>query len=181
MLNTSQICETAVDSAPGDKNALRRFVHNAGRDQHSFHGGVGNDQLQWLSKVLKIAEDRGERVIILSHYPLCEHAARKSHTLANSQQVREIIERDGSPVKLCLAGHDHIGGFHCAQETDGRSAIAYITLPAMLEAAHGRNAFAFVAGFSDGSFKVFNGFDSSLIYAFDSCVETGRKQLSIDN
>lgn len=166
-LHTAEGCPMAVDATQDDRNNMREIALRECRPQHDFHGCISTRQLQWLSHQLDTAVEQNQKVIILSHYPLADGSARASHVIANTSEVRRILERDGTPVVACLAGHDHLGGFLQVPATCRRRSVAYITFPAMLEAAANHNEFAFVTLFSDGSVQITDGFDSSVIFAVD--------------
>lgn len=159
-LNSAQVCGTAVDATPKDIEQIQEIVTKSGRHWERFHGALGKDQLQWLTNQLDDAKKAGQKVIISSHYPLADGAARRSHVLANTEDVRSIIERDGSPVLLCLAGHDHLGGILTVPANERRGTITYVTFPAMLEAPANGNAFSIIKAYSDGSFTI-NGGENS--------------------
>lgn len=109
VLHSADLCSQAVDATDEEKELLKRIVREEGRMSHHYHGAVGPQQLQWFREQLDHAVLAKERVIVFSHYPLAEGSATNSHVLANTTAIREIIERPGSPVMLCMAGHDHMG------------------------------------------------------------------------
>lgn len=109
VLNAADLSGTVVDQTVEERRALSKIVQEEKRGVHHFHGAIGQMQLKWLAQQLEEAKAAREYVIIFSHYPLADEAARSSHVLANTKAVRDVIERPGSPVVLCLAGHDHLG------------------------------------------------------------------------
>lgn len=109
VLYSSELCGGAIDSTDQEEELLNEIVRREGRATHHFHGALRDEQLRWLGRQLDQAEEENERVVLLSHHPLADGSARSSHVLANTSQVREIVERNGTPVVLCLAGHDHMG------------------------------------------------------------------------
>jgi 3',5'-cyclic AMP phosphodiesterase CpdA len=102
-----------------------------------WNGGLGADQLAWLRATLARTGAHGERVIVFSHLPLLAAASQPSLTLWNAAEVRSVLEESGCVV-ACFAGHDHAGGY---ARTHG---IHYVTLPGMVEAPPGGNAYAVV-------------------------------------
>lgn len=112
-LDTSQLSPSAVDAPYEDTDTMRQIIAAERRPLHDYHGALATDQLKWLQGQLDAAVKEHQKVIILSHYPLADGAARPSHVVANTIAIRRIIERDSTPVVLCLAGHDHLGKFHC--------------------------------------------------------------------
>lgn len=109
VLNAAELSGMVVGQTEKERSALSKIVEEEKRGVHHFHGAIGQTQLGWLAQQLDEARAAREYVIIFSHYPLADEAARSSHVLANTKAVRSIIERPGSPVVLCLAGHDHLG------------------------------------------------------------------------
>lgn len=113
VLHSAELCGGTADATEEEGEMLRSIVEREGRTMHHFHGALGEEQLKWLETQLDQAEDEGERVVLLSHHPLADNSARASHVVANTKQVRGIVERKRTPVVLCLAGHDHMGESFC--------------------------------------------------------------------
>lgn len=109
VLHSAELSWSAQGMREEDRKVLKHIVQAEERVEHRFHGAIGDDQLAWFDEQLTEAEQANERMMVFSHYPLADGSARESHVLANTRAVRKIIERPGSPVALCLAGHDHIG------------------------------------------------------------------------
>lgn len=107
-----------------------------------WNGGVGAAQLAWLEGQLGEARTSGERVVVASHHCLAQGACRETHRAWNGDEVCAVLRRSGV-VALCLAGHDHIGGF---SQVEG---IAHVTLEAILEAPVGSNAYGVCRLFAD--------------------------------
>lgn len=111
VLNAAELSGMAAAQTDEDRDSLSRIIREEKRGVHHFHGAIGQAQLDWFAQQLDEAKAAQEYVIVFSHYPLADEAARSSHVLANTKAVRSIIERPGSPVVLCLAGHDHMGKY----------------------------------------------------------------------
>lgn len=109
VLYSAELCGGAVDAADEEDELLKAIVKREGRTMHHFHAALGDGQLRWLEAQLDQAEEEKERVVLFSHHPLADDSARSSHVLANTKQVKQIVERKETPVVLCLAGHDHMG------------------------------------------------------------------------
>lgn len=128
----------AKSEAGGDK--LRDEVKPWG-------GGLGPAQLAWLAKELEAATERNEKVIVASHCALSRTAARPGMSAWDADSISETLE-SFECVKVCLAGHDHPGGYgrtlvpdrEGAYRTFGR--VHYVTLEAMLEAPEGGTSYA---------------------------------------
>lgn len=109
VLHSAELCGSAVDISDVERQQLQVTIEENGRMPHHYHGAVGGPQLIWLENELQAAFQAEQRVIVLSHYPLADGAARHSHVVANTMAVRKVLEHEQSPVVLCLAGHDHMG------------------------------------------------------------------------
>ena len=129
--------QSAKSEAGGDK-----------RDEvKPWGGGLGPAQLAWLAKELEAATERNEKVIVASHCALSRTAARPGMSAWDAASISETLE-SFECVKVCLAGHDHPGGYgrtlvpdrEGAYRTFGR--VHYVTLEAMLEAPEGGTSYA---------------------------------------
>lgn len=109
VLNSAELCQEAVDTSKNDTSTLQKLVSDRGRPTHHYHGAIGPEQMAWFQNQIEDARVKQERVIVLSHYPLADGAARSTHVLANTDDVRAICESYNTPVVLCIAGHDHLG------------------------------------------------------------------------
>lgn len=74
---------------------------------HRWNAGISATQLKWLQQRLSLAEQRGEKAIVLGHYPLHPFT---DHALWNADDMAKIIS--ASPAALAyLSGHDHRGNY----------------------------------------------------------------------
>lgn len=103
-----------------------------------FNGGLSIEQLQWLDNELKISDELGQRVIILSHVPFHPKSTIPFCIVWNYQEVLDILWKH-SCVKACLCGHTHGAG-----NFKDQSGIQHFVFPAVLECAKSDNAFATV-------------------------------------
>ena len=74
-----------------------------------FNGGLRGAQLEWLAQTLQRADDAGERVIVMSHVPMCPRGAKDVCLLWNYEKILELMHAHPCVV-ACFAGHDHDGG-----------------------------------------------------------------------
>ncbi len=102
-----------------------------------WNGGVGAYQRKWLKAELAKAEAAGERIVVLGHLPILLEASGPYYLLWDHAAVLALLEATPGVVAY-LAGHDHSGGY--AQQ----AGIHHLTLPGMLEAPEGTNAYAIV-------------------------------------
>lgn len=108
-----------------------------------FNGAVGEEQLQWLDTVLQDATRLEQKVVICCHLPLHPGASSKEALLWNYDEVMDVIHRYKC-VKVCLAGHDHKGGYSV-----DRHGVHHRTFEAALECPPGTNAFGYIDVFDN--------------------------------
>jgi predicted phosphodiesterase len=97
------------------------------------NGGMGDEQLAWLDAELRTAAERGQEVIVFSHYPVYPEGR---FNLLNDHAVLDILSGH-EHVLAYLNGHNHWGGYG---ERDG---IHFVTIEGMVE-TRDRNAYAMV-------------------------------------
>ena len=88
-----------------------------------WNGAVGEKQLAWMRKILKSAQEKGEKVVLYCHFPVYP---ADPHNLWNAKEVVSILE-EFSCVKAYINGHNHKGKYG---QKDG---IHYLTLKGMVE------------------------------------------------
>ncbi|XVF54569.1 hypothetical protein PTKIN_Ptkin05aG0191700 [Pterospermum kingtungense] len=118
------------NSPEGLEGLDRRFL--------MFNGAVGKEQMKWLDCVLQDATNLKQKVIICCHLPLDPGASSKEALLWNYDQVMDMIHRYNC-VKVCLAGHDHEGGYSI--DSHG---IHHRVFEAALECPPGTDAFGYI-------------------------------------
>lgn len=91
-----------------------------------WNGAIGEEQRQWLAKLLSDADVQKERVIVFAHFPALPASCRSNHLLWDHQKIVKLLEAHSS-VKAFLNGHDHNGGY------GQQAGIHYVTFPAMVE------------------------------------------------
>jgi len=107
-----------------------------------YNGGVGAEQKRWLVRRLAEAAGAGQHVVVFGHHPLVREASHADLLLWNHEQVAQILERAGCVVAY-FCGHDHAGGYA------RRNGVHYVTLPGLVEAPRGGNAYATVGVYDD--------------------------------
>ncbi|GAQ84663.1 manganese-dependent ADP-ribose/CDP-alcohol diphosphatase [Klebsormidium nitens] len=107
-----------------------------------WNGGVGAEQLAWLTEALQSAERLGEKVIVCAHHPLVAGSAAPTHLVWNHEEVAEVLERSPA-VAAYFCGHYHIGGYAQPKR------VHYCTFEAILEAPTDEVAHAVVRVFPD--------------------------------
>jgi len=95
-------------------------------NQHEeLNGGVGPEQLQWLTSRLQAAQGAGDHAVVLTHSPLRpEPTYYRDAVCWNWQEVDTVLNSFPTVVAAVITGHDHHGGqttsdagvFHCVVE-----------------------------------------------------------------
>ncbi|MCG7530718.1 metallophosphoesterase [Psychrobium sp. MM17-31] len=93
------------------------------KDKKDWNGGIGKQQLNWLTSQLKDAKTANQKVALFCHFPIYPTNA---HNLWNAEQVRLLLSQYDN-VKVWFNGHQHNGDY---AQKDG---IHYLTLHAMLD------------------------------------------------
>ncbi len=88
-----------------------------------WNGGVGQEQMHWLRRVLQKAESAKEKVMLFCHFPVYP---ADPHNLWNAQEVIKLLE-EFSCVKAYINGHNHKGMYGI------KSGIHYLTCMGMVE------------------------------------------------
>lgn len=98
---------------------------------HSWNAAISDTQHTWLKSRLSLAEQNGEKAIVLGHYPLHPFT---DHALWNAEAVTETIT--ASPAAIAyLSGHDHRGNY------GKRGKTHFINFKGMVDTEHD-NAYA---------------------------------------
>lgn len=109
-----------------------------------FNGGFSKDQLDWLDSVLSSADEKGEKVTIVSHLPVHPHSTDPICLAWNFDELLDII-RSHFSVVCFMAGHDHDGGYHRDKDTG----VHHLTLEGVIETPPHSNAFGTVSVYED--------------------------------
>lgn len=90
----------------------------------NWNGGIGKQQLKWLTKQLEEAKKAGEIVIVNCHFPVAPVGS--THNLWNDDEVRKLLSQYPN-VKAWLNGHNHVGGYEYLE------GIHYVNFKGMVE------------------------------------------------
>uniref|UniRef100_A0A7S0ZJ91 Calcineurin-like phosphoesterase domain-containing protein n=1 Tax=Timspurckia oligopyrenoides TaxID=708627 RepID=A0A7S0ZJ91_9RHOD len=133
VLNGAEISTGAIDSDFHENQEYDRLCEKYSVDskfRNGWTGIISEIQSEWLESELESSRHENEYVLVFCHYPICgngENASPKSHLLANSDVILEIMNKYSDIILAFLSGHDHIGSY-----TEFKS-IHHITLPSILE------------------------------------------------
>ncbi|XP_029978385.1 manganese-dependent ADP-ribose/CDP-alcohol diphosphatase-like [Sphaeramia orbicularis] len=109
-----------------------------------FNGGFSKDQLDWLDSILSSADERHEKVTLVSHLPVHPCSTDPVCLAWNYNELLEIIQSHSSVVCF-MAGHDHDGGYYW--DKDG--GVHHLTVEGVIETPPNCNAFATVSVYDD--------------------------------
>lgn len=115
-----------MNSPVGLRGYRRRYV--------AFNGALGDEQMEWLEKVLEDATAKEQRVVICTHVPLCPHDQTAYAVIWNYEEVMALMKKFNC-VKVVLAGHDHAGGYR-------NHHVHHYIFPGVVECEPGTNAFS---------------------------------------
>lgn len=90
---------------------------------HTWNGGVGEKQIQWLKEQLDKAEQKNRKVVLFCHYPLLPF---EDHVLWDGKEVLEALKKYNC-VKAWINGHNHAGGYVCEE------GIHFVTMKGMVD------------------------------------------------
>lgn len=103
-----------------------------------WNGGLGDGQFQWLEQTLSDARERGEKVVVMGHYPLYP---ANTHNLWDCERVIDLFDRSGNVIAY-LNGHNHVGNL-------GRHGSTwYVNFKGMVD-TEAQNTFAVVEFYPD--------------------------------
>lgn len=103
-----------------------------------WNGGIGKQQLRWFTEQLNESEEKGEKVLILCHFPV---APENKHNLLNYKEILQILS-NRSNVIAWFNGHNHQGNY-C-----NFNSVHFVTLKGMVE-TESENSFARIDVYSD--------------------------------
>lgn len=72
-----------------------------------WNGGIGEDQLNWLSQTLEDATKKHQKSMIFCHFPVFP---AHRHNLLNDLELLNVLEKYDC-VKAWLCGHNHDGNY----------------------------------------------------------------------
>ncbi|XP_070845999.1 manganese-dependent ADP-ribose/CDP-alcohol diphosphatase [Chaetodon trifascialis] len=129
-----------------------------------FNGGFSKAQLDWLDSVLTSADEKRERVTIVSHLPIHPYSTDPICLAWNFDELLAII-RSHSSVVCFMAGHDHDGGYH----RDRVTGVHHLTLEGVIETPPDGNAFGTVSVYEDRMVLKGNGRITDRVFVFPGC------------
>ncbi|MEQ2194924.1 hypothetical protein XENOCAPTIV_004773 [Xenoophorus captivus] len=109
-----------------------------------FNGGFSQEQLDWLDSVLSVADEKQERVTIVSHLPVHPGCTDSVCLAWNHDDLLAMI-RSHSCVVCYMAGHTHDGGY-CLDKDTG---VHHLTVDGVIETHPDSDAYGTVSVYPD--------------------------------
>lgn len=138
-------CEESLFSTVADPErhakARARLDALKARDAQNakdWNAGISEQQFAWIAGQLETARARGQKVIVMGHYPIYPD---NDHNLWDAEPLAELLSASPQVIAY-LCGHDHRGGI-------GRKGSCwFVTFKGMVDTPD-ENAFSFVDLFVD--------------------------------
>lgn len=153
-----------LNCPPESEGLLKRFA--------MFNGAFSKDQLDWLESVLISADDKRERVTIVSHLPVHPCSTDPICLAWNFDELLAIICSHSSVVCF-MAGHDHDGGYYHDKDTG----VHHLTLEGVIETPPDSNAFGTVSVYEDRMVLKGNGRIRDLVCLFPCRSDADRRAI----
>ncbi len=114
---------------------LRKLAEAGAENAKPWNGSLSDRQFAWLGETLAAAARRGERVIVMGHYPIYP---ANPHNLWDSERVVSLLTAQPH-VLAYVCGHNHAGNYgeaggvhfvnlHGMVDTPTTSAYAFVTV-----------------------------------------------------
>lgn len=84
----------------------------------TWNGSLGDDQFAWLEATIQKADEAGEKVIVLCHYPVYP---ANEHNLWDADRIVDLVARSKNVVAY-FNGHNHAGNYG---ELDGKHFVNF--------------------------------------------------------
>ncbi len=123
ILDTNDVSLYAYPEGSKRSKASQKIYESLGGNLPKYNGGLGEKQLEWISRKLKEAKSKGESVILHSHHPVYPFT---NHAAWNAEEVVALIEKYDC-VAAYINGHNHAGAYGF------RKGVHYLTLKGMVD------------------------------------------------
>lgn len=84
----------------------------------TWNGSLGDDQFAWLEATIQKADEAGEKVIVLCHYPVYP---ANEHNLWDADRIVDLVAKSKNVVAY-FNGHNHAGNYG---ELDGKHFVNF--------------------------------------------------------
>jgi 3',5'-cyclic AMP phosphodiesterase CpdA len=86
---------------------LAKLTEAGAENAQSWNGSLSDEQFAWMEERLTSAKDAGEKVIVLSHYPVYP---ANIHNLWDSERIVDLLTSHDNFVAF-FNGHNHAGNY----------------------------------------------------------------------
>lgn len=111
ILNTNDISKyshPANSTQAQLSDSIISTLKNAGRKNIlPWNGGIGSEQMNWLTNTLSVAQQNNEKVILFGHHPVYPASADNA---LNDIEIIRLLEKYPC-IKAYFCGHHHDGNF----------------------------------------------------------------------
>jgi predicted MPP superfamily phosphohydrolase len=148
--------------ASADKNLIKQanelianLKKNGEINAIDWNGGIGRQQIDWMTRQLDEAADNSEKVILFCHFPI---EPENIHNLLNYKEINGVILNYPNIIAW-FSGHNHEGNYRTINK------IHYVTFRGMVETEK-NNSFAVTEAYSDKISIRGYGRETSLVLTF---------------
>ena len=134
---------------------IAKLKKNGAINAIDWNGGIGPDQLVWITGQLDQAADNSEKVIFFCHFPI---APENIHNLLNYKEINDIIKKYTNIVAW-FSGHNHEGNYSTLNK------VHFVTFKGMVETKR-ENSFAVLEIYSDKIMVKGYGRENSVVLTF---------------
>ena len=134
---------------------IAKLKKNGAINAIDWNGGIGPDQLAWITSQLEQAADNSEKVIFFCHFPV---APENIHNLLNYKEINDIIKKYTNIVAW-FSGHNHEGNYSTLNK------VHFVTFKGMVETKR-ENSFAILEIYNDKISVKGYGRENSVVLTF---------------
>lgn len=117
---------------------LQALKASGAANAHEWNAGISDRQADWIVERLAAAQECGEKVILLGHYPIYPPS---DHMLWDAERLAASVASAPSAIAY-LCGHQHVGGYA------ERNGVHFVNFCGMVDTEE-TNAFAVLTVFDD--------------------------------
>ncbi|MDO5481369.1 MAG: metallophosphoesterase [Candidatus Saccharibacteria bacterium] len=75
--------------------------------EHPWNGWIFQEQREWIRREILVAEEAGEKVIMMGHTPIF---SQPTSSVRNGNEIAMMVREHEESIVAVLAGHEHLGG-----------------------------------------------------------------------
>ena len=109
MINSLDISRFSPPGSDRLKASIAYREKYEGVKLRNWDGMISEEQYIWLNRTLEDAQKKDEKVILLSHVPVCPESSSGNAWLWESPRFLRNLDRFPNVI-ACFAGHYHPGG-----------------------------------------------------------------------